>query len=147
MQKTGAEGSVSVFNLMIERISPPGVPAPRGPYSPAVRAGDFIFVSGQAPVDPATQQMVTGDIRDETRQTLTNIIMMMDAALHRSVHEPEETAKLLRWIRKQAQTGLQETRSILYELRALKPARIRGLKSLKALVETFGRLSRIKTKV
>ena len=32
---------------MIERISPPGVAAPRGPYSPAVRAGDFIFVSGQ----------------------------------------------------------------------------------------------------
>ena len=32
---------------MIERISPPGAPAPRGPYSPAVRAGDFIFVSGQ----------------------------------------------------------------------------------------------------
>ncbi len=48
---------------MIERISPPGVPAPRGPYSPAVRAGDFIFVSGQVPVDPATQQVVSGDIR------------------------------------------------------------------------------------
>jgi len=40
---------------MIERISPPGAPAPRGPYSPAVRAGDFIFVSGQ--VAP-----VTGDV-------------------------------------------------------------------------------------
>ncbi len=90
---------------------------------------------------------ITRDLHDAVGQTLTNIIMMMDAALHRSVHEPEETAKLLRWIRKQAQTGLQETRSILYELRALKPARIRGLKSLKALVETFGRLSRIKTKV
>ena len=48
---------------MIERISPLGVPAPRGPYSPAVRAGDFIYVSGQVPVDPTTQQVVTGDIR------------------------------------------------------------------------------------
>ena len=35
---------------MIERVFPSGVPAPRGPYSPAVRAGDFIFVSGQVPV-------------------------------------------------------------------------------------------------
>jgi 2-iminobutanoate/2-iminopropanoate deaminase len=58
---------------MIERISPPGVPAPRGPYSPAVRAGDFIFVSGQVPIDPATQKVVSGDIRHETRQVLTNI--------------------------------------------------------------------------
>ena len=58
---------------MIERISPPGVPAPRGPYSPAVRAGDFIFVSGQVPVDPATQKVVSGDIREETRRVLTNI--------------------------------------------------------------------------
>jgi 2-iminobutanoate/2-iminopropanoate deaminase len=58
---------------MIERLSPPGVPAPRGPYSPAVRAGDFIFVSGQVPVDPATQQLVSGDIGVETRQVLNNI--------------------------------------------------------------------------
>jgi 2-iminobutanoate/2-iminopropanoate deaminase len=58
---------------MIERISPPGVPAPRGPYSPAVRAGDFIFVSGQVPVDPATQQLISADIATETRQVLNNI--------------------------------------------------------------------------
>jgi 2-iminobutanoate/2-iminopropanoate deaminase len=63
---------------MIERISPPGVPAPRGPYSPAVRAGDFIFVSGQIPIDPATQQLVTGDVRQETRQTLTNVMRILE---------------------------------------------------------------------
>ena len=63
---------------MIERISPPGVPAPRGPYSPAVRAGGFIFVSGQVPVDPSTGQMVTGDIRRETRQTLTNVKSLLE---------------------------------------------------------------------
>ena len=58
---------------MIERINPPGVPAPRGPYSPAVRAGDFIFVSGQVPVDPATGELLSGDIGKETRQALENI--------------------------------------------------------------------------
>jgi 2-iminobutanoate/2-iminopropanoate deaminase len=63
---------------MIERISPPGVPAPRGPYSPAVRAGEFIFVSGQVPIDPVTQQVVPGDIREETRQTLTNITRILE---------------------------------------------------------------------
>ena len=63
---------------MIERISPPGVAAPRGPYSPATRAGDFIFVSGQVPIDPATQQLVSGDVRDETRQTLTNIMRILE---------------------------------------------------------------------
>lgn len=63
---------------MIERIVPPGVPAPRGPYSPAVRAGDFIFVSGQGPVDPATNQMSQGDIRHETRVTLSNIRKILE---------------------------------------------------------------------
>jgi 2-iminobutanoate/2-iminopropanoate deaminase len=58
---------------MIERITPPGIPAPRGPYSPAVRAGDFIFVAGQGPVDPATNQFSFGDIKHETRIVLENI--------------------------------------------------------------------------
>ena len=63
---------------MIERLSPPGVPAPRGPYSPAVRAGDFIFISGQVPVDPATQQLISGDIAVETRRVLTNIQQILE---------------------------------------------------------------------
>ena len=58
---------------MIERIFTPGAPAPRGPYSPAVRAGDFIFVSGQVPVDPVTGQTVSGDVKAETRRVLENI--------------------------------------------------------------------------
>ena len=63
---------------MIERINPPGVAAPRGPYSPAVRAGDFIFVSGQVPVDPATSQLINSDIATETRQVLNNIKALLE---------------------------------------------------------------------
>ena len=63
---------------MIERINPPGSAAPRGPYSPAVRAGDFIFVSGQVPVNPATGQLLNADIATETRQVLNNIKAILD---------------------------------------------------------------------
>jgi len=55
----------------IERIQLPGGPAPRGPYSPAVRAGDFIFVSGQVPSTP-------GEIGDETRQVLENLKRVLE---------------------------------------------------------------------
>lgn len=63
---------------MIERISPPGAPAPRGPYSPAVKAGDYIFVAGQVPIDPITQKVITGDVQVETRQVLTNIKSILE---------------------------------------------------------------------
>jgi len=65
---------------MIERLTPPGVPAPRGPYSPAVRAGDFIFVSGQLAVDPVTNRYEPGNIQDETRRTLDNIKRILEGA-------------------------------------------------------------------
>jgi reactive intermediate/imine deaminase len=58
---------------MIERINVPGAPPPRGPYSPAVRAGDFIYVSGQVPPEP-------GDIAHETRQVLANIQKLLAAS-------------------------------------------------------------------
>ena len=63
---------------MIERISPPGVPAPRGPYSPAVRANGFIFVAGQGPIDPDTNKFSFGDIRHETRLVLENIRRILE---------------------------------------------------------------------
>ena len=63
---------------MIERLSPPGVPSPRGPYSPAVRAGDFLFVSGQGPVDLANDRLSNGDIRHETRLVLGNIRRILE---------------------------------------------------------------------
>jgi 2-iminobutanoate/2-iminopropanoate deaminase len=58
---------------MIERIFPPGAPAPRGPYSPAVRAGDTVYVAGQVPIDAVSGQVMLGDVASETRQVLTNI--------------------------------------------------------------------------
>lgn len=61
-----------------ERIFPPNTPSPRGPYSPAVRAGDFIYVSGQGPVDAATDCLSTGDIRHQTRVTLSNVRVILE---------------------------------------------------------------------
>ena len=63
---------------MIERITPASIPTPRGPYSPAVRAGGFIYVSGQGPVDPETNQYSFGDIRHETRVVLGNVRRILE---------------------------------------------------------------------
>ena len=64
---------------MIERITPSGVPAPRGPYSPAVRAGGFIYIAGQVAVDPASNQPVDGDVQQQTRRVLTNVTQILEA--------------------------------------------------------------------
>ncbi len=56
------------------------IPNPRGPYSRFVRAGDFIFVSGQGPIDAATDQYSFGDIQHETRLTLNNIKAILEVA-------------------------------------------------------------------
>jgi len=48
-------------------------PAPIGPYSQAVSAGGFVFLSGQIALNPATGELVTGDIETETKQVMENI--------------------------------------------------------------------------
>jgi len=58
---------------MIERINPERIPVPKNPYSLAVRAGDFLFVSGQGPIDQETNEYSYGDIQHETRIVLGNI--------------------------------------------------------------------------
>ena len=65
---------------MIERIMAPGGPSPRGPYSHAVRAGDFIFVSGQAALNPATSAAEPGTVAEETHQTIKNVQSILQAA-------------------------------------------------------------------
>jgi 2-iminobutanoate/2-iminopropanoate deaminase len=57
----------------VARIEVNGAPAPKGAYSQVVRAGDFLFVSGQGAIDPETQEFVFSDIRKETRLTLENL--------------------------------------------------------------------------
>jgi 2-iminobutanoate/2-iminopropanoate deaminase len=63
-----------------QAITSPHAPAAIGPYSSAVRAGNLLFVSGQVPFDPATGQMVSGDIAAETRRVLDNIGALLAAA-------------------------------------------------------------------
>ena len=50
-----------------------------GPYSQAVREGQFIFVSGQISLDPATQEIIDGDIREQTERVLQNIAGILEA--------------------------------------------------------------------
>ena len=59
-------------------IKPAASPAPVGPYSHAVRVGDFLFCSGQIPLDPETGTLITGDIRAQTVRVLDNIKAIMD---------------------------------------------------------------------
>jgi|SRR5690242_4429244 2-iminobutanoate/2-iminopropanoate deaminase len=66
------------MNSEIERLSFPDAPAPQGAYSPAVRAGDYIFISGQGSIDPLTNQFSFGDIRHETDIVLSNIRKILE---------------------------------------------------------------------
>jgi 2-iminobutanoate/2-iminopropanoate deaminase len=61
-------------------IHPPGAPTPAGPYTPAIVAGGFVFVSGQVPKKPGTSELVVGDITVQTGQVLENIRAILSAA-------------------------------------------------------------------
>jgi len=55
-------------------------PQPRGPYSPAIIADGFVFVAGQAAINPQTNEFELGDVRAETRRTLENIKAILESA-------------------------------------------------------------------
>ena len=61
-------------------IHTPEAPAPIGPYSQAVRAGDFLFCSGQIALDPGTGQLVMDNIEKETHRVMQNISALLGAA-------------------------------------------------------------------
>jgi 2-iminobutanoate/2-iminopropanoate deaminase len=65
---------------MREVISTPDAPQAIGPYSQAIRANGFIFVSGQIPVDPATQQIVEGGVAQQTERVISNLEAILKAA-------------------------------------------------------------------
>ena len=65
---------------MRDIIETKDAPAPIGPYSQAIRANGFVFVSGQIPVRPEDGQVVDGGIEAQTRQVMQNLRAVLDAA-------------------------------------------------------------------
>ena len=65
---------------MKQVISTPKAPAAIGPYSQAIRVGNLIYTSGQIPINPATGQFVEGGIKEQTRQSLTNVKAILEEA-------------------------------------------------------------------
>jgi 2-iminobutanoate/2-iminopropanoate deaminase len=60
-------------------VATPNAPAAIGPYSQAIRIGDFLYTSGQISLDPETMKMITGDIEVETEKVLKNIETILKA--------------------------------------------------------------------
>jgi 2-iminobutanoate/2-iminopropanoate deaminase len=65
---------------MREAVSSPSAPKAIGPYSQAIKAGTLLFVSGQVPIDPATGNLVDGDIATQTHRVFKNIGEILKAA-------------------------------------------------------------------
>lgn len=65
---------------MKQIIETADAPQAIGPYSQAVRVGDFVFASGQIPLDPRTGEFVPGGISEQTEQVLHNLSAVLDAA-------------------------------------------------------------------
>jgi 2-iminobutanoate/2-iminopropanoate deaminase len=59
-------------------ISTSKAPAAIGPYSQAIQVGNLVFASGQIPIDPATGNFVAGGVREQARQSLTNVKAILD---------------------------------------------------------------------
>jgi reactive intermediate/imine deaminase len=66
--------------LEIAHLMAPGAPRPVGPFSHAVRAGDFLFVTGQMPTSPETHAVVGTDVATQTRQVMANLSTVLAAA-------------------------------------------------------------------
>jgi 2-iminobutanoate/2-iminopropanoate deaminase len=65
---------------MREVVSTKDAPQAIGPYSQAIKANGFVFVSGQVAIDPSTQQVVTGDAAAQTERVLRNLSEILEAA-------------------------------------------------------------------
>jgi 2-iminobutanoate/2-iminopropanoate deaminase len=60
-------------------VTLPDAPPPKGAYSPGIRAGDLLFISGQVPRDPGTGELVGDDVTAQTRQVLRNVAGVLAA--------------------------------------------------------------------
>ena len=70
-----------IFRIMKkEAIRSGNAPEPIGPYSQAIKAGGFLFASGQIAIDPATNQLLDGSLEDETNLVMKNIKAVLDEA-------------------------------------------------------------------
>ena len=67
-------------------ITSPNAPAAVGPYSQAIEVGDFIFFSGQIPLDPQSGNLIAGGITEQTQQVFQNILAVLDAANLKTNH-------------------------------------------------------------
>jgi 2-iminobutanoate/2-iminopropanoate deaminase len=65
---------------MRDVISTNNAPQAIGPYSQAIRAGGFVFTSGQVAIDPATQQVIAGDVAAQTERVLNNLKAILEAS-------------------------------------------------------------------
>jgi 2-iminobutanoate/2-iminopropanoate deaminase len=63
-----------------EVIKTSNAPAPIGPYNQAIRTGNLLFISGQVAFDPATNELVMGDITQETNRVMKNLQAILEAA-------------------------------------------------------------------
>ncbi len=66
--------------MTVRAISTKDAPAAIGPYSQAIRAGDYLFISGQIPLDPVAGAIVEGDIAAQTHQVFHNLGAILTAA-------------------------------------------------------------------
>ena len=63
-----------------DAVSTPKAPKAIGPYSQAIKANGFVFISGQVAFDPATGNLITGGIQEQTERVLNNLIAILQAA-------------------------------------------------------------------
>ena len=63
--------------MPVEPVPTPSAPASAGPYSPAVRAGDWLALAGQVGIDPSTGKLADGGVAAETRQALANVAAVL----------------------------------------------------------------------
>jgi 2-iminobutanoate/2-iminopropanoate deaminase len=65
---------------MRQVVTAPDAPTAMGAYSPAIKAGNLLFISGQIPVDPATGNLIQGDIGQQADQVMRNLTALLRAA-------------------------------------------------------------------